>query len=141
MRGPTLPFALKKTYDPVFVNRRGKWNPFLFLSLSLSCSFLPFSFCFFFLPYPPNTLFLFAPHPIFSFLFFSLSFSLFLHFLFSYIFSFIFSLFYPHPPTCPNGEASSPPSYSPPHMPHVIITFFFLNFLEFSFPIISSFDT
>ena len=115
-----------KTYGSVSVNLREKWNPFF----SLSCSFLPFPFCFFLLYFliHPNSFFFFFLLPI---SFSHSSFSLFLHFLFSFIFSFLFSLFDPHPPNC-----------SPPHplssMPHVFFTIFLGFFLFHLFP---SFDT
>ena len=123
----------------------GKY-PFLFLSLSCSSSPSlttppppPPSFFFLFL----STCTLFFSLPLssspFHFLFFSFpfSFSLFSNFLFSFIFSFLFSLFDPYPPNCSKSRGNFPPLYSMPHD-------FFTNFPychDFSFPIISSFDT
>ena len=99
MRGPTLLFAPTKTYCPVSVNLREKWNPFfsslspLFVSPFFFFPPLFFLFIFSFLPYPlalpsfissPN-FFSFSLYFLFPFLSFSL--------LFLFIFLFFSSLF------------------------------------------------
>ena len=142
MRGSTLPFALMKTYGPVFVNLKEKRNPLIcFVPLSLSCSFLFFlsSFLFFFsFTYSPELFFLVCSFPfLFSF-----------HFLFS-LFLFLFSIFFlpflisishlglQHPNGPKVGETS--PHF--PLLPLVITTIFRLIFLIFLFPLFPFFDT
>ena len=108
--------------------------PFSFLSFSSSLSS-------FFFPssrhsYPPNFFSLLCSCSLFIIFFFFFSFP---HFsLFPFVWIFLF--FFVYPPNSPSGEASSPPSYSHPHMPHVLSKIF-LRFLEFFiFLLFPSFD-
>ena len=129
MHGSTLPFAPTKTYNPVSVNLRDKWNLFFFsLSLMFVCPSLFFLFPHLF-SYPPDLPFfcLFS----FSFLFnFPLSIfsSLFLPFLFS------ISLFYYHQPMVQKW-GKLPPTFLNCLLSSSQI---FLIFSLFSFPSFSS---
>ena len=127
-----MPFTPTKTYGPVSVNLREKWNPFF---LSLSCSFLPY-FSFPVISFFSSFLFLLI-HPHFLLLFvlllisFSFSFSSFLfHFLFTL---FIFALL-------PYGSKwrKLPATFLLCHMSPL---HFFLIFLNFSFLLFPPLDT
>ena len=100
MRGSNCPFTPTKTYDPVSINLREKWNLFS-LSLSLVHFSLSLSFCFFLLHFLPSFIFLSTRTSLlwYVLLLISFSFSIFSFLSFSLLFIFIFyfpsfSLFY-----------------------------------------------